>query len=393
MAITVVTSVWMGRSEGTMAEAGLGNAVLFIDNDVQQRVLTTKGAMDAIEDAYREWDAGQATIGPKTNLYIYNDDDTRYGFSIIHGGAKKIGIVAMRVKSDFHHNAFDRMQVGEGQSLPTSASKGAGGEGKFCGLVYLFSSRNGAPLAILNDGYLQHARVAACAGVAAKYLARENAQTLGLLGSQWMARLHAPAMCQARPTISRIKVYSPQREHREAFAEEMSQKLDVEVQAVDTPEEAVRGTDIVSCCTNSFRRPVLRGAWLEPGMFISNVLASELDDEALARINYTVKNQPFRDLAAHTFEAGSPPADIGRPSEGRGWLRQATDSTPLLSQVIAGKAPGRTAPEQITFFSNNEGTGIQFAAVGGEILARLKEQGDPGLNSVPLDWFLQDIPN
>jgi ornithine cyclodeaminase/alanine dehydrogenase-like protein (mu-crystallin family) len=376
-----------------MASVGPGDAVPFIDNDVQQQVLTIKGAMDAIEDAYREWDAGQATIGPKTNLYLYNDDDTRYGFSIIHGGVKKIGIVAMRMKSDFHHNAFDRTEIGEGQSLPTSASKGAGGDGKFCGLVYLLSARNGAPLAILNDGYLQHARVAACAGVAARYLARENAQTLGLLGSQWMARLHAPATCQARPTIGRIKVYSPQREHREAFAREMSQTLDVEVVPVDSPEAAVRGADIVSCCTNSFRRPVLQGRWLEPGMFVSNVLAAELDDEALGRIDYSVKNQPFRDLAAHTFEAGSPPPDIGRPSEGRGWLRQATDRTPLLAQVIAGKAPGRTPPEQVTFFSNNEGTGIQFAAVGGEILARLKEAGHPGLKSVPLEWFLQDIPN
>jgi hypothetical protein len=72
-----------------------------------------------------------------------------------------------------------------------------------------------------------------------------------------------------------------------------------------------------------------------------------VDGEVLARFGYTVKNQPFRDLAAHTFEAGSPPPDIGRPSEGRGWLRQVTDSTPLLSAVIAGKAPGWTSSEQI----------------------------------------------
>ena len=120
----------------------------FIDNEVQQRVLTVEAAMEAIEDAYREWDAGQATIGPKTNLYIYNDDDTRYGFSIIHGGVRKSGIVAMRIKSDFHRNAFDRQEIPEGRSASTSASKGAGAEGKFCGLVYLFNARNGAPLAI-----------------------------------------------------------------------------------------------------------------------------------------------------------------------------------------------------------------------------------------------------
>lgn len=366
--------------------------VHFIDNDVQQRLLTVEDAMEAIADAYRQWDAGEATIGPKTNMYIHNDDDTRYGFSIIHGGVKNIGIVAMRIKSDFHHNAFDRMAIPEGGSVATSLTKGAGREGKFCGLVYLFSARNGSPLAILNDGYLQHVRVAACAGVAAKYLAREDAHTLCLLGSQWMARTHAPAMCAARP-ITLIKVYSPTRENREAFAGEMSQKLDVEIRPMDTPEEAVRGADIVACCSNSFRRPVLRGDWLADGVFISNVLASELDDAALGRVDYTVKNQPLRDLAAYSFEAGAPAPGIDRPSEGRGWLKQVNDATPLLSQVVAGKARGRTSDREITFFSNNEGTGIQFAAVGALVLRRLLEEEGQSGKAVPLDWFLQDIPN
>ncbi|MPZ13006.1 MAG: hypothetical protein GEU73_01035 [Chloroflexi bacterium] len=370
----------------------LDGSVYFIDNDVQQRALAIPDSMDAIEDAYRAWDAGQATIGPKSNMYIHNDDDTRYGFSIIHGGVKDFGIVAMRIKSDFHNNAFDRRQIPEGQSAPTSASKGAGRQGKFCGLVYLFSSRDGSPLAILNDGYLQHVRVGACAGVAAKYLARQNAHTLGLLGSQWMARTHAPAMCAARP-ITRIHVYSPNRENREAFAREMSSKLGIEIQAVDTPEAAVRGADIVSCCTNSFRRSVLQGEWLEPGSFVTNVLASELDDTAMSRIDYTVKNQPLRDLAAYSFEAGSPPEGVERPSEGSGWMRQVNDRTPLLSEVIAGKARSRTNDDEITFFSNNEGTGVQFAAMGRVILSRLQKEGDPGVKSIPMDWFLQDIPN
>jgi len=375
-----------------MADIHRVDQLYFIDNDVQQRVLTVGDAMEAIEDAYRQWDSGQATIGPKTNMYLYNDDDTRYGFSIIHGGVKNIGIVAMRVKSDFHQNTYDRMEVREGASVPTSLSKGAGPEGKFCGLVYLFSARNGLPLAILNDGYLQHVRVGACAGVAAKYLARDDAHTLCLLGSQWMARTHAPAICAARP-ITLIKVYSPTRENREGFALEMSQKLDVEVRAMQSAEEAVKGADIVACCTNSHRRPVLRGSWLEEGMFISNVLSSELDEGAVQRVDYTVKNQPLRDLPTHTFEAGSPPGGSERPSEGRGWLNQVNDATPLLSQVIAGKARGRASEREITFFSNNEGTGVQFAAVGGLILRRLVEEGGGPEKAIPLDWFLQDIPD
>jgi ornithine cyclodeaminase/alanine dehydrogenase-like protein (mu-crystallin family) len=199
-------------------------------------------------------------------------------------------------------------------------------------------------------------------------------------------------MCAVRP-IELIKVYSPNREHRLAFAQQMSQELQVKVQVEDTPEAAVKGADIVCCCTNSFRHPVLRGRWLEEGMFVSDVLASELDEEAVSRIDHVIKNQPLRNFAAHTFEAGAPPQGIERPREGWGWVREVNESTPLLSQVITGRAKGRTNPKEITLFSNNDGTGIQFAAIGSVILAQLAREGDEGVKSIPLDWFVQDIPD
>ena len=376
-----------------MGQLDLGGSVYFIDNDVQQRVLGIKEAMDEMEAAYREWGTGRAAIHPKTNLYVYNDDDTHYGFSTIQGGVQSTGLVAIRIKSDLQRNRRPQADPSSTvPSLPTSASKQAGQEGMFCGLVYLFNARTGLPVAIMNDGYLQHVRVAAAAGVAAKYLAREDSQTLCLLGSQWMARTHAPAICAVRP-IKVIKVFSPNREHREEFAREMSRKLEVEVQPVDSSEAAVHGSDIVCCCTNSFSRPVLEGRWLEEGTYISNVLASELDGEAVQRVNYTIKNQPLRKLENFIHEAGSPPEGVERRNEGAGWMRQVNDDTPLLSDVIAGKARGRADDREITFFSNNEGTGIQFAAVGAVILARLQQEGDEGVKRIPLEWFLQDIPD
>jgi hypothetical protein len=121
--------------------------------------------------------------------------------------------------------------------------------------------------------------------------------------------------------------------------------------------------------------------------------AYEIEVNALARIDYTVKNQPFRDLAQAVSVAGVHPEGVEPPSEGKLWLKQATDKTPLLSEVIVGKATGRTDDRQITFFSNNEGTGIQFAAAGTVVLSRLKERGFEGVKNIPLDWFLQQIPD
>ena len=367
------------------------DSVYFIGNDVQQRVLRMPDAIAALERVYGEWDAGRAMIRPKTNMYVYNpDDDNRYGFSTMEGGGQDLGLVAIRIKSDVQPNHRQTAQAGV--STPTSAFKGAGGDGLFCGLVYLFSARTGTPLAILNDGHIQHVRVAASAALAAKYLAKEDAQELCILGSQWMARSHAPAMCAVRP-IKRIKVYSPNPANRDAFAADMSAQLGIEVIALDSADDAVSGTDIVCCCTNSFSHPVISGEAIEDGTFISNVLPMELGDDALARVDYTVKNQPLRALEHHVFSAGAPPADVTVRSEGAGWLRTVDDGTPLLSEVVAGKQRGRADRREVTFFSNNEGTGLQFAAVGKVILDSLEERGDVGVKTMPLEWFLQDMPD
>jgi ornithine cyclodeaminase/alanine dehydrogenase-like protein (mu-crystallin family) len=142
---------------------------------------------------------------------------------------------------------------------------------------------------------------------------------------------------------------------------------------------------------------VLLGPWLEEGMYISNVLP-ELDAAALARVDLTVLNQPPRDTQACTVVVGSPP-DGHDPlvyGSSRGSLdeqhRAGGRKTRLLSELIAGKGEGRTDDQQITFFNNNAGTGIQFAAAGAALLARLKEQKIEPAKQIPTEWFLQNIP-
>ena len=66
--------------------------------------------------------------------------------------------------------------------------------GRYCGLIFLLSTRNAEPLALMNDGYLQHMRVGACAGLGTKYLARKNSKVLAMIGSGGMARSYAEAI-------------------------------------------------------------------------------------------------------------------------------------------------------------------------------------------------------
>ena len=112
-----------------MAIGETGDSVYFIGNDVQQRLLTVEDAIEATERAYLEWDRGRATIRPKTNMYVYNEDaDNRYGFSTMEGGAEHLGLVAIRIKSDVQPNR--REVTPAGTSVPTVMVSGeAGGQG------------------------------------------------------------------------------------------------------------------------------------------------------------------------------------------------------------------------------------------------------------------------
>src|SRR5207244_9400057 len=80
--------------------------------------------------------------------------------------------------------------------------------GTYCGLIFLLSTRNAEPLALMNDGYLQHMRVGACAGIGTKYLSRKNSKVIAMIGSGGMARTYAMAIKEVRP-FRLVHVFCP----------------------------------------------------------------------------------------------------------------------------------------------------------------------------------------
>ena len=103
--------------------------------------------------------------------------------------------------------------------------------GTYSGIVLLYSIVNGEPLALLQVGYLQHVRVGAAAGIGVDLMAREDADTLGLIGSGGMARTYLEAIAEVRPLRS-VRVYSTTPETREAFAKRARDELGLDVEAV-----------------------------------------------------------------------------------------------------------------------------------------------------------------
>jgi ornithine cyclodeaminase/alanine dehydrogenase-like protein (mu-crystallin family) len=146
----------------------------------------------------------------------------------------------------------------------------------------------------MHETYLSGFRVGATTALGVAECARPDAEVLGLFGTGNQAFHNCRAICSVRP-IKRVKVFSPNAEHRKAFVARMTAEK-VEVIAVDDPREAVRGAHIVCCATNA-KVPVLKGEWLELGQMVvticnSDVLdtRSEVDEATFARAGDIIVN-------------------------------------------------------------------------------------------------------
>ena len=358
--------------------------MLLLNNQEIEGLLDMQTCLDALETGYRDLLEGGAGYRGRIDFHMpcdYPEGYFRWG--TMEGASNKLGVFAIRMKSDI-------LTWPDGKTEEKHCIE----PGTFCGLIFLVSTRNGEPLAIMNDGILQHMRVGACAGLGTKYLARQDATTVGMLGSGGMARTYLRSFHAVRP-IRKVKVYSPTKEHREAYAKEMSEMLEIEVTPVDSAQEASRGVDIFATATDSLL-PTMKAEWLEPGVHFTDVSGSKETDPA----TYD-KADVILQLGQGTLDEASPDFDFRRPVASiyvgteeqlsvipRANYKERRDY-PHLIDLWAGKDPGRTSDEQITFFRNSGTQGLQFAAVGGAVYKLARERGVG--RELPTEWFTQNI--
>lgn len=361
--------------------------MLLINNDDVHRLLSMKTCIDALEVGYRDLARGDAVHRPRIDVWAPCDSSDRYfRWGSMEGVCRSFGTFATRMKSDV-------VSWPEGQNEQKYCVK----PGQYCGFIMLFSIANGEPLAVINDGVLQHMRVGGGAGLGVKYLARSDASVVGIIGSGGMARTYLQAFAGVR-TLKRAKVYSRSRERRESYADEMGAQLGIPVEPLDNAEAVVRGSDIVATCTDSIVPVLTNSEWLEPGMHLTNLDIREFADEKIyGRCDVVVRlgeqTLPYRDSDA-TFRpfhfagyiAGQP-GELARIPKSR--VNVELESYPRLVDVMTGRVRGRTAPDQITCFINIGTQGLQFASVGGMVYRLAKEQGIG--REIPTEWFLQDI--
>ncbi len=232
--------------------------------------------------------------------------------------------------------------------------------------IVLLDPETGELIAILDGRYITEARTAAVSAVSAKHLARPDARVLAIVGSGVQARSHIDALIRVR-RFSEIRVWGRDAGRLFSLVEEMLPRVGARLVPVESPRDAVRDADVVALVTAA-RQPVVERAWIAPGTHICAVGACRPDqremDTALVRDARLFVDSRTGAVA----EAG----DIVIPIE-EGAIT-ASHITGELGEVIDGRVPGRTSPEEMTIFKSL-GMAVEDVAAARLAWERASERG------------------
>ncbi len=306
--------------------------LLLTETDVEE-LLDMPSALDAVESVLGQHAEGKASNHARRRVSLPGS-----GLNVMFAGAPEFNALGLKAY--------------------TIARGGA----RF--YTMLFDAEGGELLAIIQSDRLGQIRTGAATGVATKYLAREDATTLGLYGTGWQAESQLEAVAAVRD-LERVIVHSRSEDNRKAFADKMGERIGMEIETTHAPDEPA-AQDIVVTVTSS-REPVLYGEWLRPGTHVNaagsnSLLKSEIDRDVVKRASFVCVDS--------REEIGLEAGDLMPSLETGAILPEAVYE---IGQVIAGHMKGRHGPEDITLFAS-QGLAIEDMAVARIVYDRAVER-------------------
>lgn len=363
---------------------------LILNNQQIAEIVSIEDCINVLEDAFLELAEGRGAFRRRSDIVTPSTHPSGglYALKSMDGVVPKLGVGAIRLNSDIL--TFPSINdVKRRVKVPAAPNE------RYTGLVLLFSTATGEPLAIFPDGMIQPMRVAATSALGAKSLAREDSHIVTILGSGWQARSQVRAIMAVRD-VKEVRVYSTRKQMREEFAKEMSPIIGRDIKVYDDAAKAVAGADIVLAATNAIV-PVIKPEWIEKGMHISTIKPGELSAAVVAKADVAATLMEDCDPVFITTDKVSVPEAPGEGAlqnlaEEVGWKSLVTLPELLLDAKLGrNETRGRTSRSQVTCFLNPLGMGYQFAAVGSIIYKRAVEQGIG--HDLPTDWFTEkEIP-
>ena len=219
----------------------------------------------------------------------------------------------------------------------------------------------GAPRAFMSANILSAYRTGAVPGVGFKYFAREDASTIGIVGPGVMSKTALAAAMAVRPSLKTVKVKGRGKASLDNFIEHVKEEYPgVEAYAVETIEEAVRDSDIVSVSTSSptgdpAQYPYIAEEWIKPGAIIESTAALRFDDEFMIHRARTVTDNIKlyeaweEEMKPDAYNTIPIPAVrvMDLIAEGKMKLDQVDD----LGDVLLGNIPVHRKEDEIVIYS------------------------------------------
>jgi alanine dehydrogenase len=302
---------------------------LYLAEDDVGRLLTPGDALPVIEACFRRLAVGAAVNEPRKRLPLPDGH-----FAVMAATDTDLGYAGLK-----SYTLVD---------------------GKLAFVVCLFSLEDGTLAAVIEADRLGQLRTGAASGVAAAYLAREGAGTIGLIGCGWQAESQLAAIRAALPGLERAVAWCRTPDRVAAFCARTG------AEPAESAQDAA-ACDVVVTATTA-RDPVLRGEWLVEGALVCAIgandpAARELDNRVLERASFVCCDS----IAQAKLESGDliEPVATGTLD----WLEVHE-----LQEVVAGETIGRAAPRDIVLFKSN-GLAAWDVAIGAEAVARARAAG------------------
>ena len=288
-------------------------ALLLADEVIRETV--TMGAMvDAVEKLHRRYALDEATNVARRGVFVGDNELSLMGGALLYEGLFGSKTYTTTVNGDQQYH------------------------------VTLYEAASGRLQAFVHANWLGALRTGATTGVAVRHLANPGPSVFGMIGAGYHAQTQMMAVAAVRD-LSEIRVFSRRPEPRAAFARKMAMVLGQEVTAVDSSCEAVEGSDIVVCMTNT-KDPVFDGSLLKDGALLVSggpvtTDAREVDETAVRRASMIIVDS----AEAAPREAGELVAAVEN-----GII--SWDQLVELRRVVAGLSPGRQSPKDNIYFKH-----------------------------------------
>lgn len=321
----------------------MGAIRVLTETELREAVGLGHQELDAVEAVFPLITAGVGSMPPIMRIDVPEKNgeiDIKSAYLPGYSG------IAVKVSAGF----FDNPKIG----LPSLG-----------GLVLVFDSETGVPQsALFDNGYLTDLRTALAGAVAAKHLATENASVAAVFGAGVQARLQAEALAMVRP-IKAVRIWARRQDQAERLSAELSERLQLEVEAASSRHEAVEGADVLVTTTPA-TEPLVTESMLHPGLHITAVGSDAEGKQEISVEAITAVDGFFCDSVAQSARLGELRAAIASGFD--------PELIHELGAVIAGDASGRTGDAAVTI-CDLTGTGAQDTAIASLAVERCDHAG------------------